>query len=192
MALLRRSGRGWRAPGRRFGAAWVALGLALAPPARAEGALEYAVKAAYLYKFAPFVDWPSSAFAAPTSPFTVCVFGEDPFGGALEEAVRGQSVVGRRVLVRRLGQVSGDPGCQVLYVGRSSRQPPAEVLRILRGAPVLTVTDEAQGVSGGIVQFVLRGGHVRFALDAEQARVSGLGLSSKLLALAVSVRRSGG
>jgi hypothetical protein len=152
---------------------------------RGAGPLEYAVKAAYLYKFGPFVDWPAGAFPSPTSPFTICVSGEDPFGGALEEAVRGQSVVGRRVAVRRLAVVSGDPGCQVLYVGRWR-------LRILRGLPILTVTDSAQGGAGGIVQFVLKDGRVRFGLDVEQARAYGLGLSSKLLALAVSVRRSGG
>lgn len=188
MSRRRRLGA-WR---RGLGAAaGVALGLAGGPVA-AQGALEYAVKAAYLYKFAPFVVWPPGAFPSPTSPFTVCVSGEDPFGPLLEEAVRGQSVVGRRVVVRRLLQVSGDPGCQVLYVGRSTSQPPALVLRMVRNLPVLTVTDEAQGVSGGIVQFVLRNGHVRFALDADQARASGLGLSSKLMALAVSVKRSGG
>lgn len=194
MALLTPGRKGGAASAWRLGAAWLAAGLALvsAAAARAEGSLEYAVKAAYLYKFAPFVDWPPGAFPTPTSPFTVCVFGDDPFGGSLEEAVRGQSVVGRRVVVRKLAQVNGEQDCQVLYVGRSSRQSPAEALRAVRSLPVLTVTDDAQGMSGGIVQFVLRQGHVRFALDADQARASGLGLSSKLMALAVSVKRSGG
>jgi hypothetical protein len=85
------------------------------------------------------------------------------------------------VAVRRLAVVSGDPGCPVLYVGRSRRQPPSYA--------VLTVTDSAQGVGGGIVQFVLKDGRVRCGLDVEQARANGRGLSSKLQSLAVSVRR---
>jgi hypothetical protein len=185
-----------RAARRRRAAAWGAvlglgLGLAAGAAALADGGLEYAVKAAYLYKFAPFVDWPASAFPTPASPFTVCVFGEDPFGSTLDQAVRGQVVAGRSVLVRRMGPPAGRVGCQVLYIGRSSRQSAADELRAVQGLPILTVTDEAQGSSGGVVQFVLREGHVRFALDADQARAGGLELSSKLMALAVSVKRSG-
>jgi hypothetical protein len=80
----------------------------------------------------------------------------------------------------------------VLYIGRSRSQAPAEALRAVRNLPVLTVTDEAQGLSGGIVEFELRDGRVRFALDAAAAEASGLALSSKLEALATSVRRPAG
>lgn len=191
MAILKRR-RQPHGCARRLGAAWLVLGVATAGAAKAQASLEYAVKAAYLYKFAPFVAWPPAAFPTPTSPFTVCVFGEDPFGGVLDKTVHGQSVFGRRVEVRRLDQASGAPGCQLLYVGRASQQSAATVLQTVRSEPVLTVTDEAQGGSGGIVQFMVRSGHVRFALDADRARTSGLGLSSKLMALAVHVKRSGG
>ncbi|MDB5446716.1 MAG: putative transrane protein [Phenylobacterium sp.] len=161
--------------------------------ASAEGAsLEYAVKANYLYKFGPFVEWPPRVFASLQSPFNVCVFGEDPFGPALDSAVRGQSVGGHRVAVRRLSSVSGAPDCHVLYVGRSRSQSPAEVLKLVRGLPILTVTDEGQGVGGGMVQFVLRDGRVRFGLDVAGAEASGLSISSKLQALATNVRRGGG
>lgn len=157
-----------------------------------DNALEYAVKATYLYKFAPFVEWPPAAFPSSSSPFNICVFGDDPFGPELDRAVRGQAVGGRRIVVRRLQSVSGDPLCQVLYVGRSRAESPADVLRSVHNLPVLTVTDDGQGISGGIVQFELRDGRVRFALDAAAAEASGLSLSSKLEALATTVRRPRG
>jgi len=193
MALLTRAvPRRFRGLRCRVGAWGLALGLCAAAAAHADAGLEYAVKAAYLYKFAPFVGWPANAFPTPASPFTICLFGDDPFGPALDQALRGQVVVGHRVVVRRLAAIGEDPGCQVLYLGRSAHPSATEALRALRGLPILTVTDEAQGSSGGVVQFVLREGRVRFALDADQARANGLELSSKLMALAVSVKRSGG
>jgi hypothetical protein len=183
------AGRPWR---RR--AAGLAAALACALPAAAQaqsGGLEYAIKANFLYKFGPFVDWPPRAFPTAASPFNVCVFGDEPFHQALDDAVRGQAVTGHPVVVRRLRVVPAEPDCQVLYVGRSKTQKPAEVLEALRHSPVLTVTDESQGVGGGLIHFVLRGGRVRFGIDADAARVSGLKISSKLMALAVPLGTAG-
>lgn len=173
-------------------AAILAAGLLLSPaPASAQTAVEYAVKANYLYKFGPFVQWPPRAFPSPAAAFDVCVVGADPFGGALDEAVRGQTVNGRPVRIRRMGAISADDGCNVAYIGRSGAQSASEALRTLRGEPVLTVTDERAGVDGGVVHFVVRGGRVRFELDVAAARANGLAISSKLLALAIAVRRGG-
>ncbi len=186
-----------RAPPRRKGrppavhvAAAALLAAAAGLPAGqagAQGAVEYAVKANYLYKFGPFVGWPPRAFHSPAAPFVVCVVGSDPFGPTLDEAVRGQTVEGRAVRVRRLAAVSADDGCNVAYIGRSQAQSPAEAMRQLRDAPVLTVTDQSAGVDGGIVHFVVREGRVRFTLSLSAARASGLVLSSKLITLAVAV-----
>ncbi len=160
--------------------------------AKAQGpGLEYAVKANYLYKLGPFVVWPTGAFAGPDAPFNVCVVGSDPFGKALDDAVRGQTVGGHPVAVRRLQQVTKETDCHVLYLGRAGAQRPAEVLRLLRDAPVLTVTDQQQGVEGGIVHFVLQSGRVRFAIDPQAAQASGLVFSSKLLGLAIAPVRGG-
>lgn len=174
-------------------AASLAFATAAASVANAgEASLEYAVKANFLYKFGPFVDWPATAFASPASPFNICVVGDDPFGHGLEEAVRGQTVAGHPVAVRRLAIVSGEAACHVIYLGRSRAQAPAEALKALRGAPVLTVTDERQGFSGGVVHFVLKDGRVRFGLDMDTARANGLTISSKLQGLAVALRRGSG
>jgi hypothetical protein len=180
MAVLTRH----RRPGLGAGLAVAVLALA----ASASGAtLEYAVKANYLYKFAPFVVWPPSVLPADGGPLNVCVVGEDPFGSALDDAVRGQAVDGHPVVVRRLASITANPGCHVLYIGRTTGQHRAEILQLLRGAPVLTVTDEAAGFGGGIIHFVVRDGKVRFGVDAGAAQASGLTISSKLFGLAVPV-----
>lgn len=164
------------------------FGLACAPPAAAQS-LEYAVKANYLYKFAPFVEWPPRAFASATTPFKICTLGEAPFGTALDEATQGQRVGEHPVVVHRLTTVTPADGCHVLYVGRSNVAE--EALRSVRGHPVLTVTDSSQAVTGGVVHFVLHRGRVRFTIDTAAARAQGLAISSKLLGLAVNIRQGG-
>jgi hypothetical protein len=158
-------------------------------PSRAESnTLEYAVKAAYLFKFTPFVEWPSSAFAAPTSPFYVCVLGGDPFGTMLDQAVDGHQVGEHPVRVRRLQSAEGASTCHILYFGTARAPVAAAALSKLHGAPVLTVTEQSLGVSGGVVQFVVKDGHVRFTIDAGAAAANRVVISAKLLSLAAAVR----
>ncbi|MBV8593852.1 MAG: YfiR family protein [Caulobacteraceae bacterium] len=174
---------------RRLAWGLVTLLLFAAGGAVAQGAaLEYAVKAAYLYKFTPFVRWPAEAFPGPTSPLTLCIAGEDPFGPALDQAVRGQTVGDRRLAVRRLAPGERPTGCHLLFVGRMRDGGVAQALAAVSRQPVLTVTDRSRGVDGGIVQFVMLDGRVRFAIDAARAQASGLAISSKLLGLGVSPR----
>jgi hypothetical protein len=150
--------------------------------------LETAVKAAYLAKFAPFVVWPASVFATPTAPLALCVQGDDPFGPLLDHEAAGQSVGGHPVAVRRVAQLAADSGCQIAFVGGSSVQSRAAALKAVDGLPVLTVTDGGDSSGRGIVQLVLTDGRVRFAIDADKARQSGMTISSRLLALGVAGR----
>jgi hypothetical protein len=176
---------------RRWAGAVGAAGLIWATGgAHAQGnALEYAVKANYLYKFAPFVEWPPQAFAAGASPFNVCVAGEDPFGSALDEAVRGQQIGNHPVAVRRLPTAGRGVGCHVLFAGRSAVQSTADMLRSVAGQPVLTVTDQQLGGGGGMIQFVIVDGRVRFEINAAAAKASGITIGSKLQQLAVPARK---
>jgi hypothetical protein len=171
-------------------AALSAMLAVLAVPAAAHaeaGSIEYAVKAAYLYKFAPFVQWPPAAFASPSSPFHLCILGRDPFGASLDRAVNGQRVDDRPVMVRRLQRVDAASGCHILYLGASSSQTAAEALRAVRGLPILTVADNGRA-DGAIIRFVVRDNRVRFDIDTEAAGANRVTISSKLLALATSVR----
>jgi hypothetical protein len=152
-------------------------------------AFEYAVKATYLYKFAPFVEWPASAFADAGSTFNICVAGQDPFGNALDQAVNGEHIAAHPIAVRRLGDDDADLNCQVLYIGRPQRQRGPDWLMKVKDKPVLTVTDQNQGGTGGMIHFLIVDGRVRFSVDTVAANASGLTVSSKLLSLAVSIRR---
>ena len=174
----------------RLAQASVAISLWLAGGAWAETAtLEYAVKANYLYKFAPFVEWPERAFPSPTSPFNICVVGEDPFGKGLDDAVQGQRVGERPIFVHRAPVAEPGMNCQILFASKSTAHSAADTLRAVAGAPVLTVTDQSRGVSGGMIQFVMREGRVKFEINVAAAEASGLQISSKLLGLATTLRR---
>ncbi len=171
---------------------FAALLLPPVPPAQASDTLEYAVKATYLYKFAPFVEWPPTAFAAADSPINICVSGTDPFGAALDQAAAGQRIGGRPVAVHHVAAVEPASGCQIVFIGGSPEQSIAQSLALLRGQPVLTVTDGAadQG-NRGIISFVIVDNKVRFQIDAHAAEQNHIAISSKLLSLAVPAGQGG-
>ena len=162
------------------------LAVSISEARAAELPLEYAVKASYLYKFAPFVQWPSAAFDGPGAPFTICIAGQDPFGSALAAAVRGQHINGHPIAVRRVEAVRPGIGCQILYVGGDDV---GAALQAVAHEPTLTVTDHNKSGTGGMIQFVMVSGRVRFSIDQAAAQSSGIAISSKLLGLAVSVNR---
>lgn len=184
--------------GIRFGlracAPLLALLLVAFGPARAwsdgeDQSLELAIKATFLYKFAPFVEWPDTAFASPSSPLWLCMIGQRPFGELLERAVRDKQVGGHPIAVLRFATVTGNPGCHIAYVSGTEAQSTDEILAVLQGTPVLTVTDDAQaGAANGIINFIITDNHVRFEIDTGAARQNGLTISSKLLSLAVRVK----
>ena len=156
----------------------------------ADEPLELAVKATYLYKLAPFVSWPAAAWPDAVSPLIICIQGKDPFGPLIDRAVAGQRVGGRPVAVRRLPRVDAGSGCQIVYIGGSDVQPEAAALHEIGRSPVLTVTDQERGAAApGDVHLMLQDGRVRFVIDNGQAQQQGLAISSKLLALAVRVKR---
>jgi hypothetical protein len=174
--------------GRARAVGWAAvLAAALAAMPEAAGAqdrsIEYAVKAAYLYKFAPFVEWPPHAFASASSPLQLCIVGHDPFGANLDQAVSGQRVGGRPVVVRRLERVDVASGCHIAFLGVSHAQTTADALRALRGSPTLTVADNVRD-AGAIIRFVIKDNRVRFDIDTAAAAANGVTISSKLLSLA--------
>ena len=188
-ARRRRPPRGLRdAVSRGFALTLALLGLTIfsAPSEAESNTLEYAVKAAYLFKFTPFVEWPSSAFAAPTSPFYVCGLGDDPFGPNLDQALNGGAVGDHPLKARRIQALDDADQCQILYLGAASAQATTAALNRVRGAPVLTVTEQSAGVSGGVIQFVVRDGHVRFNIDTAAAAANKVVISAKLLSLAAA------
>ena len=151
--------------------------------------LEYAVKATFLYKFAPFVEWPVSALQGGDSPFLLCVVGDDPVSSIIDQAAAGQRIGERTLIVRHLQMVTRNSGCHAIYVAGSPQQSPAAALNAVRGTPVLTVTDSTRSPGApGIISFLIENGRVRFDIDAGAAAENHLVISSKLLSLARSVR----
>jgi len=175
---MRARGRLWMAIGGL--AAACVLCPAVSP---AGGAPDVAVKAAYLYKFAPFVTWPDGT---ATGPFAVCVVGDDPFGDQLDRAVAGQNLGVRPIQVKHIDTIGPKSDCDIAYLGGSRSESVAEALHAVRGAPILTVTD--QDDPPGIIALAVVDGHVRFRIDEVQAQENGLVISSKLLSLALAVR----
>lgn len=177
------------------GAACLALafGWSIAPPAAAQGPGgsghtrtygEYAVKAAFLYNFAKFTQWPDASGPAEMAPIRVCVLGQDPFGAALD-AIHGRRIKARKVVTARVSAVAEARACQVLFISVSEADRLAAILGQLRREPVLTVTDLARGTEPrGIVHLETVAEKVRFAIDTERAAAAGLSFSSKLLSLA--------
>lgn len=155
-------------------------------PARA---VQQRVKAAFLYKFAAYVEWPAKAFPQAQSPIVIGVAGDDTVAAELGDVVTGRLVDGRPVEVRRLDddQPAGDC-CQILFVAGDSPRA-HDLLEGVRGRPVLTVTEfEEQQPPGSIINFLAGGERVRFDISRAAAERNGLHLRSPLLAVAHLVR----
>jgi len=178
----RRIGRVWRW---LIGLAATGL-LAVALPAIAMEALEASVKAAYIYKFLPYVEWPAASFANADSPQVIGVMSADAVHGELEQLVAGRRVNGRALVVRKVTPGDSLEGVHVLYLGRSARA--SSVMPMVVGKPVLVITDAPTGLAeGGALNFILVDGRVRFEAAPAAAERSGLRLSSRLLAVAERV-----
>ena len=186
MALLKHNAslRIW---GKRAAAVWLTLAAVTfaGPEARAQDSLEYEVKAAYLAKFAPFIEWPARAFSSPTTPLTICVVGPDPFGPLLDRAAAGERDGDRPVTILRLAAPA--PDCQILFAD-GDNQAVNNVLGAEKDRPVVTVTDSGARAHG-IISFVVTGNHVRFDIDEAAANAVGIHISSKLLDLAHAVKK---
>ena len=185
MALLKQNSRAgtWRSC--RHAAAILLTLAATGQQARAQSSLEYEVKAAYLVKFAPFIEWPDSAFSSAGAPLAVCVVGPDPFGQLLDRAAAGARDGDRPVTIRRLA--APDASCQILFAGGDALAVESE-LAAVKDRPVVTVTDS--GIPAhGIISFAVIGNHVRFDIDEAEADSVSIRISSKLLDLAHAVRK---
>jgi hypothetical protein len=149
---------------------------------------EYDVKAAFLLNFTRFVEWPSAAFAEAGSPFTICILGRDPFGHALDDIVRGESVRGHTLLVRRITQAPAPQSCHVVFVEEPAKEN-AKILHEL-GPGVLTVGEGEDFLrDGGMITFVVLNRRVRFDVHPSVAETVGLKLSSQLLSVARAVEK---
>ena len=167
----------------------LAVGLASPRPAQADAQEdEYRVKAAFLYKFGGYVEWPDRSFARADSPVVIGVIGADTLADELAQIVSGRNVNGRPVLVRKLRP--GDPiaGLHILFIGRVDRGRLAEILAAAKGQALLTVTESEEGLElGSMINFVVVDNKVRFDVAPPSTESDNLKISARLLGVARKV-----
>jgi hypothetical protein len=158
-------------------------------PARATDAYsEQSVKAAFIYRFTAYVEWPEDPKSQ--GPFTIAVLGDDGVAGSLQELVSGRTVRSRRVVVRRIASIRDARGVQVLYVGHDRRADLRGLLEDLAGTGVLVVTDDRSGLeSGSAVNFLRADNRMRFEVSLPAAQRARLKVSSELLSVAARVQQ---
>ncbi len=149
---------------------------------------EYRVKAAFVFNFAKFVEWPAAALKGPADPITICVLG-NPFGDLLEQTVNGKQIDQRRLIVRQLSDSADvSTGCAILFVAAGKKRQ-ADLLCRLKESPILTVGEaENFAAAGGVIGFKLEGEKVRLQINICAAERARLRISSKLLSLAEIVK----
>ena len=168
--------------------ALASIALAGPAPAAAQSGAETRIKAAFLYKFGGFVEWPAQSFASAEAPFAIGVLGSDPMADELRQAVSGRTVNGRKVVVRQLRRGEQPDGLHVLYIGPADSARVAEALKAVRGQAVLTVTETAEALAlGSMITFVVADDKVRFDVALPPAEQGQLRISARLLAVARKV-----
>ena len=149
---------------------------------------EYRIKAAFLYNFAKFTEWPADKFSDETAPMILCVIGVDPFGSVLENTVVTKKIKGRSIIVNRTATADNLRACHVLFVSSSEWNNLPEIVESLSGAAVLTTGDMDQFAKrGGIIKLTKKGNKIRFEINPKAAERAGVKLSSYLLSLATIV-----
>jgi hypothetical protein len=153
---------------------------------------EYQVKAVFLFNFAHFVEWPPQSFEDSDAPFVIGVLGTDPFGAALEGAVRGETQNGRPFVIERYRSVKEIRRCQILFISRSETAHIEEIGAALAGRSILTVSDAEDSAQRGVmIRFVAENNRIRLRINADAAKAAGLSISSKLLRPAELVTSAG-
>lgn len=164
----------------------------LAAPAEDEPTvLERRVKAAFVFKFTGYIEWPNEAFLQADTPVTIAVAGDDELAAELAQAVAGRTAGGRPLLVKRLKGVESLADVHILFVGRAETARLPQWVKMARSKPVLIVTEAAGALNhGGMINFLVIRERVRFEISLEAAEKQGLKFSSRLLAVAQNVRKA--
>jgi len=166
------------------------LGALITAASGGEQINEYQMKAVYLYNLAKFVEWPAPAFQNAGAPISICVLGQNPILHTLEEAVNGETIEDRKLIVRPVADVSQVNNCQILFVGSPDRKYLRSLLRDLKTTGILTVGEAESFTSeGGVVNLKLEGGKVRIEINLKAAERQQLRISPKLLTLAQVVKK---
>jgi YfiR/HmsC-like len=165
-------------------------GFCLRARAQEPKASEFQVKAAYLYNFGRFVEWPNENAYDKNDAFEICVLGADPFGPTLDATLARETIDGKSVAAKRISKPQDVDSCRIVFISSSEESHLREVLMALDKASVLTVSDIPRfSERGGMIGFIREGNRVRFDVNLASARDARLTLSSELLKVATNVRQ---
>lgn len=147
--------------------------------------IEYRIKAAFLFNFARFVEWPESKLGNDDSPLQICIFGDDPFGEILDETIQGKTVGTHPLAVLRSENINELKACEIVYMASNESARFASVISQLKGANTLLVNDHPDFINqGGMIRFVIVDRKLRFEINPDAAKREQLKISSKLLRVA--------
>jgi hypothetical protein len=154
---------------------------------KAQPTPSYQVKAAFLYNFSQFVEWPRNSFNGRSAPFVIGILGQDPFGSYLKELVEGEKAGDRRIIIKKFSSIAEVSDCHILFVNIPDG---AEAIKALRFKSILTVSDEQNFArNGGMVRFFTDNNKIRLQINIAAARAANLTISAKLLRVAEIVER---
>jgi hypothetical protein len=154
-----------------------------APHLKAQQVSEYQVKAAFLFNFSKFLEWPPEAMGQPNEPFVVGVIGNDPFGNYLDEIISGEKIMDHPMIVKRYNSIDEIDKCHILFINMPGKT--RDVLNTLKGKSILTVSDEEDfNGKGGIIKFYTDNDMIRLQINIDAAKAANLNVSSKLLRIA--------
>jgi hypothetical protein len=163
----------------------VCLIMLLTAVIHARGQSESELKAIFIYNFTSFIEWPTTAFEYPQSPFVIGVYGKNVFGNVLERALEGEKVNGHPLIIRYIASDEDAGQCHILYIDKSSADSIPNIISAVKDKPVLTVSDAENFMErSGILRFYTENSKIRLQINQKAAERSGLSISAKLLRLA--------
>jgi len=146
---------------------------------------EYQIKAAFLFNFAKFVEWPPKAFAEAPAPIVIGILGDNPFRDDLARTIRGKAIDDHPLVIKEYRSPAEATNCHILFISASEKKRLLEILEALKGAKVLTVSETDRFTeNGGMINFFLDGTKIRFQINKDAVTSAGLQISSKLMSLA--------
>jgi hypothetical protein len=164
------------------------LVLAYASRAASQTVTVPALKAAFLYNFAKFAEWPADVLA-PAQRLSLCVVGDDGVADAIEQVIKGRAVEGHELIVQIVKPDGPLRSCHLLYVGGRDTKRSSQILETLKGSTVFSVGESDNfAESGGVAQLILEKDRMRFAVNVASVQRARLHVSSKLLTLATIVK----
>jgi hypothetical protein len=150
----------------------------------------YEIKAAFIYNFAQFTQWPDSAFTSSDSPFVLAFIGDSDLGPALSRVLQGKSIAGHPIVLKHLDSPGEISGCHLLFIPDSEESHLDDIFNAVGNQPILTVGETAKFMqAGGIIRFFIADGRIRFEIDPDAADKAALRLSSRLMSLATIFKK---